>query len=410
MNLLELRPAGSRRQVLRAAVAGTALALTAGCASLGSTGPSAQAVRSAEKRQVDNANIKIIEVTADVARRVMSSDKSESFSEMLGDVPPIGSVIGRGDVLGVTIWESPPAALFGTQAAFGASSTNAILAANAGSTQQTGLPDMMVDSAGRIQIPFAGSIQAEGRTPRQIEREIVSRLTGKAHDPQVIVRLVSNANSNVTVVGDVGQNTRVTLTPRGERLLDVLATAGGVKQPVNKTTIQITRGQRVVSLPLQMVIEDPAQNIRLQSDDVVTALYQPYSFTSLGAAATSAEIPFEATGLTLAQALGRVGGLRDERANIRGVFIFRLESPAAVDPLVAATAQRTPDGRIPVIYRVDLSDPATFFVAQSFPIRNKDVLYVSSAPLTDLQKFVSIVSSMAFTVIGLGNAFPNSGN
>jgi polysaccharide export outer membrane protein len=77
-----------------------------------------------------------------------------------------------------------------------------------------------------------------------------------------------------------------------------------------------------------------------------------------------------------------------------------------VDPAIAATARRTPDGRIPVIYRVDLGDPASFFVAQSFPIRNKDVLYVSSAPLADLQKFVSIVSSMAFSVIGITNSIP----
>ena len=70
---------------------------------------------------------------------------------------------------------------------------------------------------------------------------------------------------------------------------------------------------------------------------------------------------------------------------------------------IAATSRRTPDGLIPVIYRIDLKNPATFFVAQGFPIRNKDVLYVSSAPITDLQRFVGIVSSMAFTVIGLGN-------
>jgi len=101
-----------------------------------------------------------------------------------------------------------------------------------------------------------------------------------------------------------------------------------------------------------------------------------------------------------------VGGLKDDRANIRGVFIFRLENPAALDPSVAATAQRTPDGRIPVIYRVDLSNPAMFFVAQSFPIRDKDVLYASNAPLADLQKFVSIVSSMAFSVIGITNSIP----
>lgn len=397
---------GQHRGPVRLSLACVFMAMLASCSSLGGSGPSSRDIRSAGATSVANADIKVIDVTDTVARQVLAAGRAAMFSETLGDAPRIGSMIGRGDVLEVTIWESPPAALFGGQASFGTSDTSAILASSAGSTQRTALPEMMVDSGGTIRIPFAGAITAAGRTPQQIEREIINRLARKAHDPQVIVRLVRNANANVTVVGDVASNTRVTLTPRGERLLDVLATAGGVTQPVNKMTIQITRGGQVVSLPLERVIRDPAQNIRLGQDDVVTALYQPFSFTSLGATGTNAEIPFEATGLTLAQALGRVGGLNGERANVRGVFIFRLENPAALDPVTAASARRTPDGLIPVIYRIDLKNPATFFVAQGFPIRDKDVLYASSAPLTDLQRFVGIVSSLAFTVIGLGQAVP----
>jgi polysaccharide export outer membrane protein len=179
-----------------------------------------------------------------------------------------------------------------------------------------------------------------------------------------------------------------------------------VKQPIGKVTIQISRGGRVAYMPLEAVIRDPAQNIRLEANDVVTALYQPFSFTALGQTGSSAEVPFESTGLTLAQALGRVGGLKDDRANVRGAFIFRLEDPAALDPTVAATARRTPDGRIPVIYRIDLSNPTTFFAAQSFPVRDKDILYVSAAPLSDFQRFFGMVSSMTFSLIGLSNAIP----
>ena len=404
--MVEQEPRLAPRALLvsRTVAASLLILATGACTALGASGPSTQSVRGASHRTVGDADIKVIDVNDTVAREVMNSSRSGLFSETLGEVPPIGSVVGRGDVLGINIWEAPPAALFGSQAAFGTTSTGAILSSNMGTTQQTVLPEMMVDSAGRIQIPFAGSIQAEGRTTQQIEQSIIARLHGIAHDPQVVVRIVRNANSNVTVVGDVAENTRVTLTPRGERLLDVLATAGGVKQPVGKMTIQITRGSRVVALPLETVIRDPAQNIRLQADDVVTALFQPYSFISLGATGSSAEVPFEATGLTLAQALGRVGGLRDDRADVHGVFIFRIEDPSAIDPAIAATARRTPDGRIPVIYRVNLSDPASFFIAQAFPVRNKDVIYVSNAPLADLQKFVTIVSSMAFSIIGVGQA------
>ncbi len=376
------------------------------CSSLGASGPSARAISSASQISVDEAGIQIVDITDTVTRRVRNATAATLFSQTLGDVPAVGTTIGRGDTVEITIWEAPPAALFGNNATFGARDSGAALASASGSTQRTSLPEMMVDDTGHIAIPFAGSILAAGRTPAQVSRQIVSRLTGKAHDPEVIVRLVNNANATVTIVGDVVTNARVPLTPRGERLLDILASAGGPKQATGKTTIQVTRDGQVVSLPLDSVIRDPAQNIRLRSNDVVTALYQPFSFTALGATGTSAEVPFESTGITLSQALGRIGGLKDERANTRGVFIFRFEDPVALDPSLVARARRTPDGLIPVIYRVDLKNPATLFVAQSFPIRNKDVLYASSTPLSDLQKFVSIVSSLAFTVIGLGQAVP----
>jgi polysaccharide export outer membrane protein len=74
-----------------------------------------------------------------------------------------------------------------------------------------------------------------------------------------------------------------------------------------------------------------------------------------------------------------------------------------VSPAIAATARHTPDGRIPVIYVVDLKDPASLFVAQTFPIRDKDVLYVSRAPLSDLQRFVTIAASMVFPVVNLSH-------
>ena len=378
-----------------------------GCSSLGSVGPTSRAINGASGDLVGQAGIQVVDVTDTVTRRVVEAGRPMLFSDALGDGSAVETVIQRGDVVGVSIFEAPPAALFGSSASFGGGDVgSALQKAVSGTSQPTSLPEMMVDDKGQIRVPFAGAIVAAGRTPPQVARQIVSRLAGKAHAPEVIVRLITNSSANVSVIGEVNNNGRVALTPRGERLLDVLASAGGVKNPTDKTTIQITREGRVVSLPLDRIIRDPRQNIRLRTDDVVAAIFQPYSFTSLGMSGASAEIPFEQTGITLSQALGRIGGLKDERANARGVFIFRLEDPAVLDPALAATARRTPDNRIPVIYRVDLRNPATLFVAQSFPIRNKDIIYVTSAPLTDFQRFVGILSSLAFTAIGLGQAVP----
>lgn len=381
-------------------LAAVAMALS-GCSAFGGSGPSSRAIVNASKDTLASAQIQVLDLTGEVARAVVTDEQSLKFAEVFEGSNTLGSVVGKGDVVEVALWEAPPAVLFG--AAMGSQ----LRAGSTSTSQQVSLPGQMVDENGLITVPFAGSIRAAGRTPAQIEREIVARLRGKAHQPQAVVRVASNQATNVTVVGDVANSGRLPLTPKGERLLDILAGAGGVKNSVGKTMIRITRGDRVASMPLDTVIGDPRQNIVIQPDDVITAIYQPYSFTALGATSNNAEFPIDATGTNLAQALGRVGGLREDRADIRGIFIFRLENPAKLGRFVPADARLTPDGKLPVIYRLDLKDPAGFFVAQSFPIENRDVLYVSKAPMADLPKFMNMVSSAAFSVIGVTNAFDN---
>lgn len=374
-------------RVLKLGVSAIALTMLGACAIVPAVGPSSRAVNRANGQSVTNAGIEVVDLNDAAARRVLATTERSYFAESLGDGYVVGAVVGSGDVVDIGIWEAPPAVLFGSAGG------DARLSSSNSTARGTTLPEQMVGRDGMLNVPFVGQVRAAGRTTQEIAREIDRRLVGKAHQPQTIVRIIRNANNNVTVVGDVSSSGRVQLTAKGERLLDVLAAVGGVKQPVGKMTIQITRGDRLASMALETVIREPRQNIRLQPDDVVTALFQPFSFTALGATTRNEEVPFEGTGINLVQALGRVAGLQDSRADVKGVFIFRFEDPAAIDPVLAAGARSTPDGKIPVIYRVNLKDPATFFVAQSFPIRNHDVLYVSNAPLADIQKFVNVISS-----------------
>jgi polysaccharide export outer membrane protein len=296
-----------------------------------------------------------------------------------------------GDTLEVTIWEAAPAALFGT------ANLDSGIGSNVATSRPNTLPGIVVGPAGTITIPFAGQVPAAGRTLREIEQEIVRRLQGRAHLPQAMVRIAHNATANVTVLGDVKNPERVPLTPRGERVLDAIAEAGGTSAPIDRMTIEITRGGVVQRMAARDLVRDPRQNIILRSDDVVTALYQPYSFTVMGATGKNDEVRFEGIGLTLAQALGRMGGLQDMRADPRGVFLFRWEKPELLGS-VAQGAQPNADGLIPVIYQVDLKQPATYLAAQHFRMRDGDVIYVSNSRVAELQRFVNIVSSSILPV------------
>lgn len=376
------------------AAAGLA-SLLSGCATfptwIPSSGPSVAQV--VEQDKIDSP-IPVVEVTDAVARRVLAAQRADSFAESLSAKAPPGYLVGAGDVLEVSVWEAPPAVLFGAAAVDPRAGLT--------TTRQTTFPEQIVNADGVINVPFAGTVPVAGKTPQQIEADLVQRLKGKANQPQVLVRVIRNATSNVTVVGEVAASTRMPLTAKGERLLDAIAAAGGVRQPVGKITIQLSRGGKVMAMPLDSVIQDPKQNVYLQPGDVVTALFQPLSFTALGATGKNEEVNFEAQGITLAQALGRMAGVRDAQADARGVFIFRFEEPGVLRADDKPLPQ-TPEGKVPVVYRVDLKDPRAFLVAQNFPMKNKDVVYVANAPAAELQKFLNILTSSLFSVSSLVN-------
>lgn len=360
------RWAGGR--LLRTALAAWLVPLLAGgCANLLPTiGPSRHQINQAATTPA--AALQIVDIDDAVTQRLLTQRALHMFSETLGEQRIAARAVGPGDVLEVSIWEAAPATLFGTPTI---GMTAAISTSHA-----TTLPEQPVDDEGCIYVPFAGRIPAAGKSLRAIEADIVARLAHKANQPEVLVRMTRNYSSNATVVGEVNLSTRVPLVPGNERLLDALAAASGVRQPVNKTTIQVTRANSVYSLPLETIIRDPHQNVPLLPGDVVTALFQPYSFTALGASGKNEEVNFETQGISLAQALARSGGLLDSRSNPRGVFIFRFEpKDALVWPHEPVTT--TANGQVPTVYRLDLLDPRSLFLIQSFPMQNRDVLYLS---------------------------------
>jgi polysaccharide biosynthesis/export protein len=384
----------SKSLSIRLAALSIALVLGA-CSEMPRSGPNAKTIEqsSSDTAAPNSGVVQLVDINDGVVRQLVDKQKLRLFSETLGDQAPSAQLIGPGDTVEVTIWETPPAALFGV------ASVDPRLTATAA---PAALPAQMVDREGLISVPFAGRIRAAGLTPAAVSAAIAQSLKGKANQPQVLVRVLQNISSTVTVVGEVNANVRMPLTAGGERLLDALAAAGGVRQPASKTSLQVTRGTQYHALPLDLVIRDPRQNISLRPGDVVTALFQPLSFTALGATGKQDEIPFEAQGITLAQALGRIGGLSDSRSDPRGVFIFRFEPLATLDwPRQPVTA--TPDGLVPVVYRLDLSDPRSFFAMQSFPMHHRDIVYVSNAPIAELQKFLNVVFSITYPVLNAVN-------
>jgi polysaccharide export outer membrane protein len=223
---------------------------------------------------------------------------------------------------------------------------------------------------------------------------IEQALAGKAIQPQVLVNVLRPISNSVTVGGEAVGAARVPLSVKGDRLLDVIASAGGVKVPVSEAYVELARGRTTARVPLARVIADPRENIFMQANDVLTLVRDPQTFFAVGATGVNAEIPFNSDGISLAQALAKAGGLQDYRSDPQGVFIFRYENPSIARELKLDAPLPSRGDEVPIVYRLDLRNPNSLFIEQKFRMANRDLVYVSNAPLVDVGKVIGIFNTV----------------
>ncbi len=318
---------------------------------------------------------------------ILSRRPRSSFAARFGDHRlSIEPVIGVGDMVTVTIWEASSGGLF--------SSPAALERVSAGANSAT-IPEQVVGRDGAITVPYAGRVRVAGRTPRAVQEVVQHALEGKAIQPQVLIIDNKPISATVTVIGEgINAAQRLPLSVKGDRLLDVIAEAGGVRMAVNEIAVVLQRNGVTERVPLQRVTADSHENIFMRPGDVVTLVRDPQTYFMYGATISNGEIPFGTDQLSLAQALVKVGGLADYRSDARGVFVFRLEQPSLVRALRPDSTVAARDGRIPVVYRLDLSNPNSMFLQQRFQVAAHDLLYVSNAPSVELQKAADIFNGL----------------
>jgi polysaccharide biosynthesis/export protein len=263
----------------------------------------------------------------------------------------------------------------------------------------TRVPDQQVGPDGAISVPYAGRIVVADRTPSEVERNIEQVLGPKALDPQALVAVERSVANSVSVAGEVIGGRRVPLSPGGERLLQVIAAAGGARAPVHDTFVRLSRGGVTVTLPLARLVSEPAQDIFAAPGDVLTLVRRPQTFTVFGAVGRNAvgansAITFTSDRLSLAEALAKAGGLLDERADARAVFLFRYEPESVVRAFGQPLASGARDGLSPVVYRLDLKEAKSYLLARQFPVRDKDIIFVANAKVVPLYYFFQALGQL----------------
>lgn len=375
----------------------------ASCSLLPNTGPRSDDIKAdatAELQSAASLPYALVDVSADTIG-FLSQPNLISFKGQFPDKrPKPNQVVGVGDVLNISIFEAAPGGLFTPGQAAGARPGNFV-----------DLPAQAVDQKGSIYVPYADEIPAAARTIPEIQQAVVARLRNRAIEPQVVISLNQQHSSVVSVLGDVNTPGVLALNSVGERLLALIARAGGPKFEAIESYITLQRDGKRVRVLMSRVVHDPRENIFVRPNDVIFITRETPTFTALGALNQNvfgqiSDISFDVETLTLTQAIGKAGGLNDNQSDPSEIFVYRFEDRPLLEKLGVDTSRFVYD-RIPTIYRVNLRDPSGMLLAAGFQMHSKDVLYVANAKVVDYYKLLALINNTANSVSNTANAVSN---
>lgn len=231
---------------------------------------------------------------------------------------------------------------------------------------ELGETPIRIDTDGQITLPMAGRVQAAGRTVRELEAEVKSRLSAYILDPQVVVRLVEARSQPISVIGAVNHPGVVQLEGQ-RRLLEVLSLAGGLRQDAGQI-VTLTRRIEQGAIPLPsshadaagaysvaeidlkrlMAGTDPASNVDIRPFDVLSVpvaeliyvvgeVKRPGGFTIAHPESVSV-----LQALSLAEGLQVLASAKDSRIIRQTGTAARVEVPVDLPKLLAGETADVP--------------------------------------------------------------------
>jgi len=271
-------------------------------------------------------------------------------------------LVGPGDVLQITVWDHPE------------------LTIPAGSLRSSAESGNWVHNDGTIFYPYVGILEVAGLQVTEIRDLITRRLSRYIEDPQVDVSIAAFRHKKIYVTGEVDEPGLFPVTNVPTRLIDAIGEAGGLTPAADWSSVVLTRNGKDYRLSLRDIYQygNTSQNVLLQPNDVVNV--NPVTDAKvfvLGEVGKAASLQMGRNGLSLAEALAENGGLDQRVSDASGVFVFRK---------AAADAEHGID-----IYQLNAKDAAALVLADSFRLQERDIVYVTAAPLAKWNRVLSLI-------------------
>jgi polysaccharide export outer membrane protein len=274
--------------------------------------------------------------------------------------------IGPGDVLTITVWEHPE------------------LTIPSGSFRSAEEGGNVVKADGSVFYPYAGDLPVSGLTTGEVQVLLQNRLGSVIKRPQVDVRVASFQSQNVYISGSVMKPGVVPITNNPLTLLDAIEQQGGLTETASWGEVTLTRNGNSQQISLRSLYESGqwSQNLLLQDGDLIhVPRNDAEKVFVLGEVNRPQSLAMSRNGTSLAEALATANGINENRADGRGIYVLRNAGISRDDaglPVYHAT-----------VYHLNASSAVGFMLADRFPLEARDVVYVSPAPITRWNRFLS---------------------
>ncbi|MCC5879114.1 MAG: polysaccharide biosynthesis/export family protein [Idiomarina sp.] len=277
--------------------------------------------------------------------------------------------VGRGDILNITVWNHPE------------------LTIPAGSQRSAAEAGNWVHNDGTIFYPYIGRVNVEGMRVTEIRNLVAERLSDFIESPQVEVTIAAFHSQRVYVTGEVRNPGTVSLTNVPMTVLDAVNQVGGITDDADWGNVVLTRDGTEHSFSLRdlYVHGDTRQNTLVEPGDVIHIdRNENNRVFVLGEVRQAQAVTLNRSRMSLADALADVGGINEERADARGIFVFR-EAPEGADHIVD-------------VYQLDIKEATAYVLADQFEMHPRDIVYVTAAPIA---RWNRLISNLMPTISGL---------
>ncbi|WP_284450348.1 polysaccharide export protein [Spongiibacter tropicus] len=315
-------------------------------------------------------DIQYIPINATVLSHLNKNGQTEKYLENSDSLERAMAnyeyLIGTGDILTITVWEHPE------------------LTIPSGSFRGAEESGNEVKADGTVFYPYAGTLPVAGLTTSQVKELVTERLSSVIKRPQVDVRVAGFKSQRVYVSGAVIQPGITPITNIPLTLIDAIEQRGGLADDAAWRNIQFTRDGETQSISLRTLFEQGAwsKNILLQhGDQIHIPRNDADKIFVLGEVNRPMGVAMSRTGTTLAEALASANGINEGRADGRGIYVLRntgITYDKANIPVYTAT-----------IYHLNAASAVGFMLADKFSLEPRDIVYVSPAPITRWNRFLS---------------------